>query len=87
MGCRLWGPRGRREYLPAKGLHIPPGGQLLAPTVHHVQLFAAVVIVGVGVSDEDILQDMLEGLIPELPLSRSSVAVVSLLLARLVTWR
>jgi hypothetical protein len=59
------------------------GGELLAPVVHHVQLLAAVVVVtGVGVSSEDVLEDPLRGLIPEVPFSRGRITFVDLLLAR-----
>jgi hypothetical protein len=43
---------------------------------------AVVVITGVGVSSEDVLEDLLEGLIPEVPFSRGYVTFVDLLLAR-----
>jgi hypothetical protein len=65
-----------------QGLHIPTGGELLASAIHHVQLLAAVVVItGVGVSSEDVLEDLLGGLIPEVPFSRGRVTFVDLLLA------
>jgi hypothetical protein len=41
-----------------------------------------VVVTGVGVSSEDVLEDLLGGLIPEVPFSRGYVTFVDLLLAR-----
>jgi hypothetical protein len=77
------GPLGRQKDLSAQGLHVPTGGELLTPAVHHVQLLAAVVVVTrVGVSSEDVLEDPLRGLIPEVPFSRDCVIFVDLLLAR-----
>ena len=59
------------------------GGELLASTVHNVQLLAAVVVVtGVGVSSEDVLEDLLGGLIPEVPFSRGHITIVDPLLDR-----
>jgi hypothetical protein len=43
---------------------------------------AVVVITGVGVSSEDVLEDLLEDLIPEVPFSRGYITFVDLLLAR-----
>jgi hypothetical protein len=43
---------------------------------------AVVVITGVGVSSEDVLEDLLEDLIPEVPFSRCYITFVDLLLAR-----
>ena len=64
------------------------GGELPASAIHHVQLLAAVVVItGVVVSSEDVLEDLLGGLIPEVPFSRSQVAFVDLLLARPATRR
>jgi hypothetical protein len=69
-----------------QGLHVPTGGELLAPVVHHVQLLAAIAFAtGVGVSSEDVLEDPLRGLIPEVPFSRGRVTFVDLLLARSAT--
>jgi hypothetical protein len=88
MWSSLRDPWGRRKDLLAQGLHVPLGGELLAPAVHHVQLLAAVVVViGVRVSSEDILEDSLRGLIPEVPFSRGRVTFVDLLLARPATRR
>jgi hypothetical protein len=40
-----------------QGLDVPAGGELPAPAVHHIQLLAVVVVVtGVGVSSEDVLE-------------------------------
>jgi hypothetical protein len=59
------------------------GGELLASTIHYAQLLAAVaVITRVGVSSEDVLENLLGGLIPEVSFSRSYVTFVDLLLAR-----
>jgi hypothetical protein len=56
------------------------------PTVHHVQLLAAIcILTGVGVSSDDVLEDLLEGLIPEVPLSRGHITIVDPLLARPTT--
>jgi hypothetical protein len=44
-----------------------------------------VVITGVGVSSEDVLEDLLGGLIPKVPLSRDRVTFVDLLPARPTT--
>jgi hypothetical protein len=64
------------------------GGELPASAVHHVQLLAAVVvIIGVGVSSDDVLEDLLWGLIPEVPFSRGQIAFVDLLLAGSATRR
>jgi hypothetical protein len=83
----MWGclrdPWGRQKDLAAQGLHVPTGGELPASTIHYVQLLAAVVVItGVGVSSEDILEDLLGGLILEVPFSRGQVTFVDLLLAR-----
>jgi hypothetical protein len=60
MWSSLRDPRDRRKDLSAQGLYIPIGGELLAPAVHDAQLLPTVVVVtGVGVSSEDILQDPL----------------------------
>jgi hypothetical protein len=86
MWSSLRDPWGRRKDLSAQGLHVPTGSELLASAIHHVQLFAAVIfITGVRVSSEDVLKDLLGGLIPEVPFSRGRVAFVDLLLARSVT--
>jgi hypothetical protein len=65
------------------------GGELLASTVHNVQLLAAVVVItGVGISSDDVLEDLLGGLIPEVPFACDQVTFVDLLLARPTTrWR
>jgi hypothetical protein len=65
------------------------GGELPAPVVHHVQFLATVVVVtGVGVSSEDVLKDLLRGLIPEVLFSRGCVTFIDLLLARsAMRWR
>jgi hypothetical protein len=86
-GC-LWDPWGRLKDLAAQGLHVPTGGELPASAIHHVQLLAAVVVITeVGVSSEDVLEDLLGGLIPEVPFSRGQVTFVDLLLARPATRR
>jgi hypothetical protein len=80
------GPRDRRKDLSAQGLDIPAGGELPAPAVHDVQLLATVVVItGVGVPSEDILQVPLGLLIPEVPFSRGHLTVVDPLLARAAT--
>jgi hypothetical protein len=62
------------------------GGELPSPVVHHIQLLAAVVVVtGVEVSSEDVLEDLLGGLIPKVPFSRGHITVVDPLLARSTT--
>ena len=67
----------------AQGLHVPTRGELPASAIHNVQLLAAVIVItGVGVSSEDVLEDLLGGLIPEVPFSRGYVTFVDLLLAR-----
>jgi hypothetical protein len=86
----VWGcfrdPGGRRQDLAAQGLHVPVGGELPASAVHHVQLLAAVgIITGVGVSSEDVLEDLLGGLIPKVPFSHGHITVVGPLLARPAT--
>ena len=69
-----------------QGLHVPAGGELPASTVHHVQLLVTVgIITGVGVSSEDVFEDLLGGLIPEVPFSRGHITVVDPLLARPAT--
>jgi hypothetical protein len=83
----MWGslrdPWDRRKDLAAQGLHVPTGGELLASTIHHVQLLVAVVVItGVGASSEDVLEDSLGGPIPEVPFSRGRITFVDLLLAR-----
>jgi hypothetical protein len=60
----MWGclrdPWSHRKNLATQGLHVPMGGELPASVVHHVQLLAVVVvIIGVGVSREDFLEDLL----------------------------
>jgi hypothetical protein len=72
----------------AQGLHVSTGGELPASAIHHVQLLAAVVVItGVGVSSEDVLEDLLGGLIPEVLSSRGRVTFFNLLLARPVMRR
>jgi hypothetical protein len=79
-------PWGRGQDLAAQGLDIPVGGELPAPTVHDVQLLAAVALAtGVGVPGEDVLQDPLRRLVPEVPLSCGHITVVGPLLVRLAT--
>ena len=86
MWSSLRDPRDHRKDLSTQGLDVPAGGELPAPAVHHVQLLAAVVIItGVGVSSEDVLEDLLGGLIPEVPFSRGHITVVDPLLARPAT--
>jgi hypothetical protein len=64
------------------------GGELPASAIHYVQLLAAVVVITrVGVSSDDVLEDLLGGLIPEVPFSCGQVTFVDLLLARLATRR
>jgi hypothetical protein len=41
-----------------------------------------IVITGVGVSSEDVLEDLLGGLIPEVPFSHGRATIVDLLLVR-----
>jgi hypothetical protein len=56
--------------------------------IHYIQLLVAVLIItGVGVSSEDVLEDLLGGLVPEVPFSRGQVSFVDLLLARPVPRR
>jgi hypothetical protein len=62
------------------------GGEFPASAVHHVQLLAAVVIItGVGVFSEDVLEDLLGRLIPEVPFSCGHITIVDPLLARPAT--
>jgi hypothetical protein len=62
------------------------GGEFPASVVNHVQLLATVsIITGVEVSSADVLEDMLGGLIFEVPFSRSHIIVVDPLLARPTT--
>jgi hypothetical protein len=50
-------PRDCRKDLSAQRLDVPAGGELLAPTVHDVQLLVTVVVfTEVEVPSEDILQ-------------------------------
>jgi hypothetical protein len=78
--------RTMRKDLPVEGLDVPVGGELPAPAVHHVQLLEVVIIItGVRVSSEDVLEDLLGGLIPEVPFSRGHITVVDPLLARPTT--
>jgi hypothetical protein len=46
-----------------------------------------VIITGVRVSSEDVLEDLLRGLIPEVPISHGHITVVDPLLARPATRR
>jgi hypothetical protein len=63
-------------------------GKLPASAIHYIQLLAAVVVVtGVGVSSEDVLENLLGILIPEVPFSCGYVTFVDLLLARLASRR
>jgi hypothetical protein len=83
MWGHLWDPWSRRKDLAAQGLYVPAGGELSASAIHNVQPFATVVVVtGVRVSSEDVLEDLLGGLIPEVPFSRGYFTFVDLLLAR-----
>jgi hypothetical protein len=88
MWSSLRDPWGRRKDLSAQGLYFPTGCELPAFAVHHVQLLAAVVVITeVGVSSEDVLKDLLGGLIPEVSFSRGRITLVDLLLARSATRR
>jgi hypothetical protein len=79
-------PSGRRQDLSVQGLDVPAGGELLAPTVHDVQLLTAVALATrVRVSSEDVLEDPLGRLIPEVPISRIHITVVDPLLVRPAT--
>jgi hypothetical protein len=79
---------GRRKNLAAQGLHVPARGELPASAIHDVQLLAAVIVITkVGVSSEDVLEDLPVCLIPKVPLSCGCVSFVDLLLARSVTSR
>jgi hypothetical protein len=81
-------PWDRRKDLATQGLHVPTGGELLASTIHHVQLLAAVVVITrVGVSSEDVPEDLLGGLIPEVLFSRGRTTFVDLILSRPATRR
>jgi hypothetical protein len=67
-----------------QGLDVPAEGELPAPAVHHVQRLAAVIVITrVRVSSENVLEDPLRRLIPEVPFSRGHITVVDPLLARL----
>jgi hypothetical protein len=59
----------------------------LPPYITYNFFAVVVVITGVGVSSENVLEDLLGGLIPEEPFSRGQVTFVDLLLARLATRR
>jgi hypothetical protein len=60
MWSSLRDPWDRRKDLAAQGLHVPTRGELLVVAVHHVQLLAAIVVVtGVRVSSEDVLENPL----------------------------
>jgi hypothetical protein len=88
MWSRLRDPWDSRKDLAAQGLHVPTGGELPASAIHHIHLLAVVVVItGVGVSSEDVLEDSLGGLILEVPFSRGRVTFVDLLLARLAIRR
>jgi hypothetical protein len=74
MWSSLRDPRDRRKDLSAQGLDVPAEGELLALAVHDVHLLAAVIVVtGVGVPSEDILQVPSEDIL-QVPLGRSPVA-------------
>jgi hypothetical protein len=84
-GC-LQDPWGRRQDLAVQGLHVPAGGKFPASAVYYVHLLVAVgIITGVGVSSEDVLEDLLKGLVPEVPFPRGHITVVDPLLARPAT--
>jgi hypothetical protein len=60
MWSSLRDPWDHRKDLSAQGLDVPTGGELPAPTVHHVQCLAAVIVItGVEVSSENVLEDPL----------------------------
>ena len=65
------------------------GGELPASAVHNVQPLAAVIVTTrVEVSSDNVLKDLLGGLIPEVPFAHGQVTFVDLLLARPTTrWR
>jgi hypothetical protein len=68
-------------------LHVdstsPFEGKLPASAIHYVLLLAAVVVItGVEVSSEDIIEDLLGGLISKVPFSGGQVTFIDLLLAR-----
>ena len=87
-GASFGTPGIRRKDLAAQGLYVPTGDELPASAIHHVQLLAAVVVItGVRVSSEDVLENLLGGLIPEVPFSHGQVAFINLLLARPLTRR
>jgi hypothetical protein len=62
------------------------GGELPAFVVHNIQLLVAVVVITrVGISSDDVLEDLLGGLIPEVPFACGQVTFVDLLLTRQTT--
>jgi hypothetical protein len=64
------------------------GGELSASAIHHIQLLAAVIVItGVRVSSEDVLEDLLRGLISDVLFSRGCVTFVDLLPTRPATRR
>jgi hypothetical protein len=89
MWSTLRDPWDRWKDLSTQGLNVPMGGKLPASAIHNIQLLAAVVVITrVGVSSDNVLEDLLGGLIPEVPLARGQVTFVDLLLARPATrWR
>jgi hypothetical protein len=71
------------DHLPRDPWHLR---RFPASVVHHVQLLAVVgIITGVGVSNEDVLEDLLGGLVPEVPFSRGHITVIDPLLTRPAT--
>ena len=86
MWSSLRDPRDRRKDLSTQGLNVPMGGKLPASAIHYVQLLAAVIVLTrIRVSSEDFLENLLRGLIPEVPFSHGQVAFVDLLLSRPAT--
>jgi hypothetical protein len=88
----MWGslrdPSSCRQDLPAQGLDVPAGGEFPAPAVHDVQLLATVVVIpGVGISSEDVLEVPLGWLIPELSFSHGHFVIIDPLLTRPATRR
>jgi hypothetical protein len=60
MWSSLRDPWDRRKDLSVQGLDVPAGGELPASIIHHVQRLAVVVVItGVGVSSENVLEDPL----------------------------
>ena len=80
---RLRDVRLHRKDLSAKGLHAPPGDKLPASAVHYVQLLAALLVVRAGVVVAvNALQLPSGGLVPQLLLPDSGLAVGGFLIAR-----